>query len=194
MRRPRTRAEPVGDVFQRVERRPRVERALGVVRIVDRIARLPHVPRAVVLADPVRGRGIELPAVRLVHGREQQPLVAGELLVGVAGARRVHDRHQVVGAEAALDELLAPPPSRAAIGRSACAGRRSPSRRRARRTVARCVFTSGSIGEAANSGRSARSTGMSTMREHADRLGLPVLEDLEIFLLQIADVVAPAGR
>ena len=32
------------------------------------------------------------------------------------------------------------------------------------------------------------------MREHADGLGLPVLEDLEIFLLQVADVVPlPVG-
>ena len=58
-------------------------------------------------------------------------------------------------------------------GRSACADRRGPSRRRGRRTAARCVFTSGSIGAAANSGRSARSIGMSTSEKSVIVCALP---------------------
>ena len=85
----------------------------------------------------------------------------------------VDDRHQVVGAEVALDEL----PRRALHALRAaeprCADRRGPSRRRGRRTGARCVLTSGSIGVAANSGRSARSTGMSTSVKVVIVCGLP---------------------
>ena len=36
----------------------------------------------------------------------QQPLVVRELLVGIGRPRGVNDRHQIVGAEMLLDELL----------------------------------------------------------------------------------------
>jgi hypothetical protein len=50
-------------------------------------------------------------------------------------------------------------------------------------------LTSGSIGVDANSGRSSARRDVDH-REGADRLRLPVLEHLEVFLLQIADVLA----
>ena len=56
------RAEPLGDVAQRVERRARVEAALHVVGIVQRIALLPDAARAVVLVGLVGGRRVELAA------------------------------------------------------------------------------------------------------------------------------------
>ena len=54
----------------------------------------------------VGGRRVELAAERLVDGGEQQPLVAGELLARIRRPGGVHDRHQIVGAEVPLDELL----------------------------------------------------------------------------------------
>ncbi len=102
----------------------------------------------------------------------------------------VHDGHQIVGAETALDELLGGRLDARRCGRSACAGRRRPSRRRGRRTASRWSCTSGSIGCAANSGRLSLVDRNVDQREVGDRLRLPVLEHLEVFLLQVADEVA----
>jgi hypothetical protein len=99
------RREPLRHVLERIERVPRVERALGIVGVVQRIAGLAQVAGAIELRGLVGRRRVEPAPLRLVDGREQQPLVGGELLVGVGGAGRVHDRHQIVGAEAPLDEL-----------------------------------------------------------------------------------------
>ena len=49
--------------------------------------------------------------------------------------------------------------------------------------------TSGSNGVAAKSGRSARSIGMSTTVNVEMFCGLPVLEYLEVFLLQVTDEI-----
>ena len=50
--------------------------------------------------------------------------------------------------------------------------------------------TSGSIGFDANSGRSTRSTRNVDQRERRDLLRLAVLEDLEVFGLQVGDELA----
>ena len=101
----------------------------------------------------------------------------------------VHDRHQVVGAEAALDELL---------GRHLHALRSAEARVQVvdhhhvdapveRSLVRLHVGLDRGGGEQRPIGAL---DGNVHQRERADRLGLAVLEDLEIFLLQVADVGA----
>ena len=74
----------------------------------------------------------------------------------------VHDRHQVVGAEAPLDELLRRDLHARRCGRSACADRRSPSRRRGRRTASRWSSRPARSATRRTAGGRRCSTGMST--------------------------------
>ena len=55
--------------------------------------------------ERVERGGAELPPKKLVHGGEQEPPIAGELLRRIGPAARIQDRGHVVGAEILLDEL-----------------------------------------------------------------------------------------
>ena len=134
-------------------------------------------------------RRLELLPDELVDRGQQQPLVAGELLRVLRAAAGEDDRHQIVGAEVALDEL-----TRGDLARAASAARdvQVVEDHHVDAAVERplVALTSGSIGLAANSGRSARSIGMSTSGERRNRLALAVLEDLKVVLGQVADELA----
>ena len=142
-------------------------------------------PEVLVVAGE-RGR-LELPAHEPVDRRQQQPLVARELLRGVGAAAREDDGHQIVGAEVALDELPRGVldelrPQRvdvqvvedhhvdAAVERPLVALRR-PARSASRLEERPVGPLDRNIHE----------------REVRDRLRLAVLEDLEVVLRQVAD-------
>ena len=187
------RGKPLGHLPQRVERRPGVERALGVFGIVDDVARLPQVAGAVVLVGPVRRRRFQFAALRAVHRGEQQSLVARELLVGLGRPGGMDNRHEVVGGQPALDELL---------------------RRRLHALGAskiRVVIVDDHHVDAAVEGllvipdvrldrigleeRTIRALDWNVdQRERADRLRLSVFKDLKILLLEIADQIASLIR
>ena len=89
----------------------------------------------------------------------------------------------------------APPAFTRCVRREACVQIvDAPSRTRGRRTAARCVWTSGSIG----CGGEERPLGPLDrdvdQREVGDRLRLAVLEDLEVVLLQVADELRRCDR
>ena len=188
---PAHRSEPVGDVAQRVERVPRVEAALGVLGIVERIALLPEVARVVELARLVRGGRIELASAGLVHRGEQQPLVVRELLVGVGGAGGVHDGHQIVGAEPPLDELLGGRlhSNRAPEPRVQIVDHHDVDAAVERLLVRLHVGLDRRLGEERPIGALDRDV---DHREGVDALRFSVLEHLEVFLLQVAHEVALA--
>ena len=187
------RGKPLGHLPQRVERRPGVERALGVFGIVDDVARLPQVAGAVVLVGPVRRRRFQFAALRAVHRGEQQFLVARELLVGLGRPGGMDNRHEVVGGQPALDELL---------------------RRRLHALGAskiRVVIVDDHHVDAAVEGllvipdvrldrigleeRTIRALDRNIgQRKRADRLRLSVFEDLKILFLEIADQIASLVR
>jgi hypothetical protein len=131
--------------------------------------------------------------LRLVDGRQQQPLVAREFLAVAGRARGVNHGHQIVRAETPLDELLrraldalGPTEPRveivddhhvdAAFERALVRADVGLERRRG---VQRAVGTlDRDVDE----------------REGIDRLRLAVFQDLEVFLLQFANDLALAIR
>ena len=126
--------------------------------------------------------------MRLVDRRQQQPLVARELLVGVARPGGVHDGHQVVGAEAPLDELLRRglDALRAAEPRMQIVDDHDVDAAVERTLVGLHVRLDRRVREERPVGALDRDV---DEREGVDRLRLPVLEHLKVFLLQIADEV-----
>ena len=129
----------------------------------------------------------------LLDGGIEQPAVVRELLAVVLAARhaaRRHDRHQIVRAELLVDELLRGPPHQVRVLRqrvrlvehhhvdAAVEAAARWSARRARSAAPRTAAA-----------RRAR-PGCRRATKSRNRLRLAVFEDLEVFLLQIADVIA----
>ena len=111
----------VADVPQRIERRTRIVAALQVERVVDAMA-LAAVGRldaalSLVLVEALQRLGAQLPAEEAIDARDQEPLVARELLSGLAPAARVDHRRDVVGGHRLLDELPRGPAHQDAAGR-----------------------------------------------------------------------------
>jgi len=131
--------------------------------------------------------------LRLVDCGEKQALVVRELLAGLGGARRVHDGHEIIGAQPALDELMrgSLDPNAA---RKPCVeivddhDVDAPVERRLVRSHVR-------LERRARIKRPIRALdGNVNLREGADRLRLAVFEDLEVLLLQVPDKVPlPVG-
>ena len=187
------RCEPLRHVLQRLQRIARVERSLGVLGIVQRVALLPKIARAEVLRRPVRGRRIELASLRPVERRKQQPLVAGEFLVRVGRTGGVNDRHQIVGAQAALDELL---PRRLDALRASEPRVQVVDHHHVHPAVERTlVRLHVRLDRRGREQRTIRPLDRNVHEgERIDRLRLPVLEHLKIFLFQIADEISlPVG-
>ena len=105
-RRPRIVLSRSRDLGEHARRRKSVEAAFGIEGIADVAGG--HRCAAEKLVVARQGRGLDLLSHEAVDGGGKQTLVARKFLGSVRDAANVHDRHQIVRAEMAVDELLRP--------------------------------------------------------------------------------------
>ena len=186
--------KPVGHRGQLFDHRARVVLALLLIDVhrIHPDARRPY--RRVVddVVDLVQDRRPRLRAAELVDGREQQALVVREFLARIGSARgaaRGDDGHEIVRAELVADEFLRGQPHQVRV-----------LRQRVRRIEHHDVHAAGEdalvrldvgFDRLAREQRLLAALDRNVDRhEVRQRLRFAVLEDLEVFLLEIPDVVS----